>query len=63
MRAIELGDLEELRAKHPEAVSQIDPMPSAADTEPSLLVNPPSGYAAGATVVNFNMPEDREALC
>ncbi|WP_080802778.1 4Fe-4S dicluster domain-containing protein [Arabiibacter massiliensis] len=40
MRAIEWGDVEELAQRHPEAVRDLPILPDAAQTEPSLLVNP-----------------------
>lgn len=41
MRALEFGDLDELRAAHPgELVSELPILPSASETTPSLLVNP-----------------------
>ena len=40
MRAIEWGDIEELRAKHGDAVSDLPILPSSSETNPSLLVTP-----------------------
>ena len=40
MRAIEWGDVEELRAKHGDAVSDLPILPSSSETNPSLLVTP-----------------------
>lgn len=40
MRALEFGDIEELRAKHPEAVMDVKGLPSSALTGPSILVSP-----------------------
>lgn len=40
MRALEFGDIEELRKKHPGAVQNIERMPDASLTHPSILINP-----------------------
>lgn len=40
MRAIECGDIEELRAAHPDAVCDLPILPDSSQTGPSLLVNP-----------------------
>ena len=40
LRALEWGDLEELKAKHPDAVSGIAPLADPSETTPSLLINP-----------------------
>ena len=37
MRAIEFGDIEELRAKHPEAVSDFQVLPDSSLTSPNVL--------------------------
>jgi len=37
MRAIEFGDIEELRAKHPEAVADFATIPSSQTTQPNVL--------------------------
>ncbi len=39
LRALEFGDIEELRAAHPEAVAGIAPLADPALTTPSLLIN------------------------
>ena len=39
MRAIEFGDADELRAKHGDAVSELPVLPSAATTQPNLLLH------------------------
>ena len=39
MRAIEFGDVDELRAKHGDAVSELPVLPSAATTRPNLLLH------------------------
>ncbi len=43
MRAIEFGDIDELRAKHGDAVSVLPVLPSADITHPNLLLDPTSG--------------------
>ena len=43
MRAIEFGDMDELRAKHGGTVSELPVLPSAGLTEPNLLVDAPAG--------------------
>ena len=41
MRCLEFGDLDDLRALHGEGlVSEIPVLPSASETNPSLLINP-----------------------
>lgn len=40
MRAIEFGDMEELRAKHGDAASEVPVLPSAGITGPNLLLDP-----------------------
>lgn len=61
MNALEYGDIEELREKHSDAVSSIDPLPSPDLTGPSLLLVPPAKYADGLDITNFNLPEELEA--
>ena len=39
MRAIEFGDVDELRAKHGDAMSELPVLPSAATTRPNLLLH------------------------
>ena len=39
MRAIEFGDVDELRAKHGDAVSELPVLPSAVTTQPTLLLH------------------------
>lgn len=39
MRALEFGDIDELRAAHPEGVDQIAILPDASATRPSVVVN------------------------
>lgn len=39
-RALEWGDVEELRAKHGDAVQGVEPLPDPAITQPSLLITP-----------------------
>ena len=56
-RALEFGDIEELRAKHPEAVAAIAPLPDPAMTNPSVVINAPACAvawedAASGMVVN-----------
>ena len=40
MRALEWGDIDELRAKHPEGVSDLPILPSSAMTDPSIVITP-----------------------
>ncbi len=40
MRAIQWGDIEELRAAHPEAVSDLPILPDSSETTPSVLIQP-----------------------
>ena len=40
MRALEWGDIDELRARHPEGVSDLPILPSSATTGPSLCMTP-----------------------
>ena len=40
MRAIEWGDLDELKAKHPTATSDLPILPKSTITTPSMIVNP-----------------------
>jgi anaerobic dimethyl sulfoxide reductase subunit B (iron-sulfur subunit) len=39
-RALEFGDVEELRARHGDTVQGVDPLPDPAITRPSLLITP-----------------------
>ena len=43
MRALEFGDIEELRAAHGESVRAVAPLPDPALTEPNYLVDAPAG--------------------
>jgi anaerobic dimethyl sulfoxide reductase subunit B (iron-sulfur subunit) len=59
MRALEVGDLEDLRAKYGD-VNAIEPLPSADITNPSLVINPhkhaqASGQGTGKIL---NLPEE-----
>jgi anaerobic dimethyl sulfoxide reductase subunit B (iron-sulfur subunit) len=59
MRALEFGDLEDLRAKYGD-VNAIEPLPSADITNPSLVINPhkhaqASGQGTGKIL---NLPEE-----
>lgn len=54
MRAIEWGDLDELRAAHPEGVSELPILPSAKTTNPSLVVDP-YGAALNEDFVPFTI--------
>ena len=48
LRALEFGDIEELRAAHPDCVDQIAPLASGELTGPSLCIKPsPAALAAG----------------
>jgi len=40
MRAIEWGDIDELRAAHPEGVNELPILPSAGITSPNMVVTP-----------------------
>lgn len=40
MRALEFGDLSDLMAKHPDAVSEIKVLPAASQTTPALFITP-----------------------
>lgn len=40
MRALEFGELSDIMAKHPDAVSDIKVLPSSAETTPSLFITP-----------------------
>lgn len=40
MRAIDFGDIDELRSKYPDAVNDLPCLPDSAETSPSLLVTP-----------------------
>ena len=50
MRAIEFGDIDELRAAHGDAVSELPVLPSADTTGPNLLVR----ASAGSLRADFN---------
>ncbi|WP_418914791.1 4Fe-4S dicluster domain-containing protein [Adlercreutzia sp.] len=39
MRALEFGEIDELRAKHPDAVNQIAALPDASETNPSVAIS------------------------
>ena len=50
LRALEFGDIEELRAKHEGTVAGIAPMPSPDETTPSIAILPcPGGARSPAT--------------
>ena len=53
MRAIEFGEVDELRAKHGDAASEVRVLPSADITGPNLLLDP----APGALRDDFNRVE------
>lgn len=54
MRALEFGDIEELRAAHPDAVDQIAILPDASQTNPSVAVAAkPVALEAGAMPVTL----------
>lgn len=40
MRALEFGDIDELRAKHPDAVSNLAILPDATQTSPCVIIAP-----------------------
>ena len=46
LRALEFGDIEELRAKHGETAA-VAPLPDATETSPSLVVRPPRCLEGG----------------
>ena len=50
MRAIELGEMDNLRAAHPDAVSELPCTEAAATTSPNLLI----GASRGALLDTFN---------
>lgn len=60
MNALEFGELDKLRSKHPDAVQQLDPLPSANTTDPSILISPPANYKEGMDLIVFNLPEEIE---
>ena len=50
LRALEFGDIEELRAAHPDTVAGIAPMPSPDETTPSIAILPcPAAKEPGDT--------------
>ena len=52
MRALEFGDIEELRAAHPEGVNELPFLPSASQTNPSVVIAPKEAATeAGAVPV------------
>lgn len=68
LRALEFGDMDELAAAHPEAASDIVPLPSSEYTHPNLLVNaspaaramaPGQGFIANASEIENNHGEGR----
>ncbi len=61
MQALNFGELEDLKASHPEAVQQVAPLVSPDQTSPSLLINPRRGYQSGMTTISINMPEEIQA--
>jgi anaerobic dimethyl sulfoxide reductase subunit B (iron-sulfur subunit) len=61
MQVIEYGELDELRAAHPDAVQQVAPLASPSETNPSLLIAPHSKYKEGLNVISFNLPEELQA--
>ena len=42
MRALESGDIAELRKQHPDAVADVNGLPASSITDPSLLISPKS---------------------
>ncbi len=40
MRAIEFGDIDELRKKHPDAVTDLPSLPSSSYTHPNVAIKP-----------------------
>jgi anaerobic dimethyl sulfoxide reductase subunit B (iron-sulfur subunit) len=61
VRAIEYGDLENLRIKHPNAVQRVEPLPDPSQTGPSLLVEPHRKSTNNMVATLFNMPEELQA--
>ena len=52
LRAIEFGDIEELRARHPEAVDAIAVLPDPSQTAPSVAIGAkPAALEAGFTQI------------
>jgi anaerobic dimethyl sulfoxide reductase subunit B (iron-sulfur subunit) len=58
MQALEFGELNSLKIKHPEAVQQVTPLADPAQTNPSLLITPHRKYKAGGKGIIINMPEE-----
>ena len=50
MRAIEFGEMDDLRATHPDAVSELPCTEPAATTTPNILI----GASRGALLEDFN---------
>jgi anaerobic dimethyl sulfoxide reductase subunit B (iron-sulfur subunit) len=61
MQVIEYGELEELKAAHPNAVQQVSPLADPSETNPSLLIEPHRKYTKGANVTSFNMAEELQS--
>ena len=40
MRALEFGDIDELRAAHPDGVDKISVLPDPSQTTPSIVITP-----------------------
>jgi anaerobic dimethyl sulfoxide reductase subunit B (iron-sulfur subunit) len=59
MRAIEIGDLEELQAKYG-TLNEIEPLPSASYTHPSIVITPHKNSQATGTGTGkiSNLPEE-----
>lgn len=61
MQALEFGEIDTLRVKHPDVVQTVPPLADPAKTDPSLLITPHSKSAGSMTVEIFNMPEELQA--
>ena len=61
LRALDFGDIEELRAAYPDAIDGIAPMPDASITSPNILINPsPAAKYPGDTTGHVANPLEVE---
>lgn len=59
LRALEFGDIDELRKAHPNGVNQIHPMPSPDITHPNIVIKPsPAASASTASSGLIANPEE-----